>query len=111
MMVAVGSCPLDPVGNAAHGLPEELAAAPRADADAGISDVPSWLEPTTLVGIEASAAIPELLDRGEGIARPRPDVEVRIQVRIGRRCGEEIDPGILGVLIHTKTGRSPHGKV
>ncbi len=73
MMVAVGSCPLDPVGNAAHGRPEELAAALRADADAGISHVQSWLEPNTLVGIEASAAIPELLDRGEGIARLRPD--------------------------------------
>ena len=44
------------------GTPEELAAGLRAYADAGISHAQVWLEPNTLVGIEAFSRVLELLD-------------------------------------------------
>jgi alkanesulfonate monooxygenase SsuD/methylene tetrahydromethanopterin reductase-like flavin-dependent oxidoreductase (luciferase family) len=54
---------------------EEIAAGLRAYGDAGVSHVQVWLEPNTLVGIEAFAAVLELLDHGQesvGIATPFP---------------------------------------
>ena len=46
------------------GPPEELAEGLRAYARAGFGHVQLWIEPSTLAGIEAFAAVLELLDRG-----------------------------------------------
>jgi probable F420-dependent oxidoreductase len=46
------------------GAPEELAAALRAYADAGLAHVQVWLEPNTLAGIAAFERVLEALDRG-----------------------------------------------
>jgi probable F420-dependent oxidoreductase len=46
------------------GTPDELAAALRAHAEAGLTQVQVWLEPNTLAGIEAFGRVLEALDRG-----------------------------------------------
>jgi alkanesulfonate monooxygenase SsuD/methylene tetrahydromethanopterin reductase-like flavin-dependent oxidoreductase (luciferase family) len=50
------------VGQALSGSTEELAAALRAYADAGIEHVQIWLDPSTVAGIEAFAPVLALLD-------------------------------------------------
>jgi alkanesulfonate monooxygenase SsuD/methylene tetrahydromethanopterin reductase-like flavin-dependent oxidoreductase (luciferase family) len=49
--------------NALTGTPEDLAESLRAYANAGISHVQIWLEPSTLAGIEVFAPTLEILDR------------------------------------------------
>ena len=54
------------VGNTLSGSPEELAAALRSCAAAGISHVQVWLDPCTMAGIEAFAPVLGLLDTPAG---------------------------------------------
>ena len=46
------------------GTPEEIATALRAYAAEGITHLQVWLEPNTLAGLEAFAAVVEQLDKG-----------------------------------------------
>ncbi len=52
-------------GQALSGSTEELATALRAYADAGIGHVQVWLDPSTVVGVEAFAPVLALLDRAD----------------------------------------------